>query len=404
MTKGMKKTAGSLLPVLICLAGILLLSSLWERQYEKAVFSHLGAYVQTCLERYPNSRGEVLGLLKEYQDAGNKRIQGNDYLEQFGYEEEDFQRGTASRGWHPLLAAFIISAGFLFPFWHTDRRNRKRIRELTEYLEQVNTQASGTLLCPREDDFSRLQDEIYKTVTNLRAVKDEAVKARERFAGHLEDIAHQLKTPITGALLTLELLEGEIQKDQLPGCQSSKKSLRCQSIRRKLEGLNRLEEALLTLSKIDSGALKLEKETVDVYTVLELAAENLEELMRQEGVSVEIPEKGQIQILGDMEWTMEALINLMKNCMEHSKRGEKIYCDYSRDLLCTEIRIWDKGEGFAKEDLPHLFERFYRGKNEKGKGCGIGLALARSIIEMENGSLTARNLPEGGACFEIRIR
>ena len=142
---------------------------------------------------------------------------------------------------------------------------------------------------------------------------------------------------------------------------------------------------------------------VDIYTVLTLAAENLGDLLRPKNVSVSIPEKGCAEVTGDLEWTMEALMNLMKNCMEHSHEGGIIFCDSAQNPLYTEIMIRDQGKGFAKEDIPRLFERFYRGRDAAVSGIGIGLSLARSIIELENGMITARNLPEGGACFEIRI-
>ena len=104
-----------------------------------------------------------------------------------------------------------------------------------------------------------------------------------------------------------------------------------------------------------------------------------------------------------MEWTMEAFLNLLKNCMEHSTQNGTIHCDYSTNSIYSEILIWDEGEGFYPDDIPHLFERFYRGKNASSNGIGIGLALAKSIFELQNGNITARNLPDGGACFEIRI-
>ncbi len=148
-----------------------------------------------------------------------------------------------------------------------------------------------------------------------------------------------------------------------------------EQIERQLERLNRLEESLLTLSKIDVGTLQLEYAQVDVYTVLNLAAENLNDLLLKENISVEIPDNGCIEIYGDMEWTMEALMNLMKNCMEHSGQGGTIHCSYSGNPLYAEILIWDDGEGFQAEDIPHLFERFYRGKGVDGNGIGIGLSV-----------------------------
>ena len=104
-----------------------------------------------------------------------------------------------------------------------------------------------------------------------------------------------------------------------------------------------------------------------------------------------------------MEWTMEAFLNLMKNCAEHAPAGSAIHCRYEQNPLCTLVRIWDEGKGFAPEDIPHLFDRFYRGKNAAPGGIGIGLSLARDIVELQNGTIRADNLPDGGACFEIRF-
>ena len=112
---------------------------------------------------------------------------------------------------------------------------------------------------------------------------------------------------------------------------------------------------------------------------------------------------GEININVDLNWTMEAVMNLMKNCMEASVTGTAVHCSYEKNPLYVQIRIWDEGDGFAKEDLPHLFKRFYRGKNTKNTGTGIGLSLSKSIIEMQNGIIRAFNLPDGGACFEVRF-
>lgn len=262
---------------------------------------------------------------------------------------------------------------------------------MTNYLEQINVGAAGTVIQTKEDEFSHLQDEIYKTVTSLYQTREAAVQAKVNFADNLANIAHQLKTPITAAFLSLQLMK------------STTPNVYGEQIGEQLERLNRLEESLLTLSKIDAGTLHLEFSQVDIYTALNLAAENLNDLLMKENISVDIPDNGCIEICGDMEWTMEALINLMKNCMEHSAYGGTIHCNYSSNPLYVEILIWDDGEGFWPEDIPHLFERFYRGKGAAGNGIGIGLSLACSIFELQNGNITARNLQSGGACFEIRM-
>ena len=122
----------------------------------------------------------------------------------------------------------------------------------------------------------------------------------------------------------------------------------------------------------------------------------------ESGTSIDIPELGEMAITADLDWTMEAVINLMKNCMEHNTGGT-IHCSYGQNPLYTEIHIWDEGEGFMKEDIPHLFERFYRGQNASEGGIGIGLALSKEIIERQNGTIRAGNMPGTGAYFEIRF-
>ena len=293
---------------------------------------------------------------------------------------------------HFFIIIFLLIIGsFILYIWYIDRYNRKRIVELTEYLECVNIGKFDKIILSREDSFSHLEDEVYKTVTTLRQTRDEAVKTKENFADNLANIAHQLKTKITTVSLSLQLFK------------KSKSMMYFQQIEHQLEQLHWLEEALLTLSKIDAGVLQLECSKVDIYTALTLATENLNEWLVEKEVSVIIPNHGCIEIEGDLEWTMEAFINVIKNCIEHSVHGGTIHCDYSKNPLYVEILIWDEGNGLKEEDIPHLFERFYKGKKTKQNGIGIGLSLARSIFEMQNGNITAGNRPEGGACFEIRV-
>lgn len=298
------------------------------------------------------------------------------------------------QGIHPFLIIIAFFAGgalslaILFLWRH---RYIRRIRALTDYLENVSIGNTGTLLQFREDEFSKLQDEIYKTVTELYHTRDAALEARNRFAENLANIAHQIKTPITAILLSAQMLEQEPSP------------VHGEQIRQQLSRLTHLEEALLLLSRIDAGTLCLEKKAVDVFTLLMLAADNLQELFAKAAVSVHIPESGETIVYADLDWTMEAIMNLLKNCMEHTPPGGCVRCSYEQNPLYTQILIWDSGTGFAREDLPHLFERFYRGQNAKNGGIGIGLSLSKSIIESQNGTVSARNLPDGGACFEIRF-
>lgn len=389
MTERGKKRFLIWLPVLVCFACVLAASAFWLQEYRQSAFTHISKLCEILIENNPDSESEALSAVKEYYTLSEQEIGGNTFLERYGYRSEELCK-ELGRSFFPFSCLiFLFTSGcFFFSARYADRRNRMRIAELTAYLEQVNAGADKTVLQLKEDDFSHLQDEMYKTVTELYQTRDLAVQAKRNFADNLVNIAHQLKTPITAADLSLQLMKPDAYTKQ---------------VKRQLERLNGLEESLLTLSKLDAGTLLLERREVDLYTVLNLAAENLSDLCAAKQVRVFIPDKGCVGITGDLEWTMEAFINLMKNCMEHSPKGGTIHCDYSRNPLYAEVLLWDEGEGFCQEDIPHLFERFYRGKRAAQNGIGIGLSLAGSIIELQNGAITARNLQNGGACFEIRI-
>lgn len=306
--------------------------------------------------------------------------------------QKDFFRSVGRYGAVCTAAGFLTGAAlFLTALFLLHRKQTAHIRALTDSLEKINT-GCGDLLFPLgEDDFSRLQDEIEKTVTMLYQTRDAALKARQNFAENLDNIAHQIKTPVTVISLSAQMW----LEDPSPVYPNQ--------IRHQISRLMHLEESLLLLSRMDAGTLPLEKQKVDVFTLLTLAADNLQALLSDAGVSVHIPESGEVLLFADLEWTMEAVINLFKNCMEHTPPGGQICCSYEQNPLYTRIRIQDTGEGFAEEDLPHLFERFYRGKNASGEGIGIGLALSRTIIERQNGIIRAGNTPGHGACFEIRF-
>lgn len=342
------------------------------------------------VEKQPDAAEVVASVLKEYQNKTPER-EGS-MLRSLGYRPADFP--PFLQGWDMVVVTVGVLAGISLLFLcHTGnrRRIRRRVGEMTDWLYRVNGREEGLLLSPVEDEFSGLQDEIYKTLTTLRQMSSQALEARNRFADNLSNIAHQLKTPVTAISLSVQTMRREgVRETQT-------------QIGKQLTRLSRLEEALLLLARIDAGTLELRRRETDVFTLLMLAADNLQELFRAADIAVDIPELGEMAVMADPDWTMEALMNLLKNCMEHMPPGGTVHCMYEQNPLYTQIRIWDEGEGFAGEDLPHLFERFYRGRHAGTGGVGIGLAIAREILEEQSGTIRARNLPEGGACFEVRF-
>lgn len=372
--------------------------------YRQACFHLLGGFCENLMEKNPDSRQAVLELLK----TQNFHRTGENILSNFGYDPSNLGIMDTTALWIAVFSFLTGGMLFLFSFWYWHRKTDARIQALTKYLEKINTGVQGLVFDSSEDEFSKLQDELYKTVTELYQTREEALTARNNFAENLSNIAHQLKTPITSVSLTVQMAKEhleDIRAAETPQGYTSvayKLHASFKEIERQIERLVHLEEALLLLSRIDAGTLAFDRKPTDVFTILSLASDNLYELSMQKGVLIDLPEKGEMNVNVDLNWTMEAVMNLMKNCMEATGTGTAVHCSYEKNPLYAQIRIWDEGEGFTKEDLPHLFERFYRG-DAKNTGIGIGLSLSKAIIEMQNGIIRAFNLPNGGACFEVRF-
>lgn len=349
-----------------------------SRQYNvmSGVFSDIN-------RKYPDEAQNVLGIIK---DAANNKYDNNDdsILSSYGYETRDFLKAYE----HTIvIAALVIIIVFIAAIVATiyiiEHKNRKRIRYITEYLCDLNAGKHTDIIDSKHDKYTELEDEIYKTVTYLRQTREEADTRQKNYADNLANIAHQMKTPLTSMSLISQQTEGG---DRLS---------------RQIERLTGLEEALLLLSRLDAGTLVMDSREVDIYTMLQCTADSLIDMAHDSNININIENRGAVCYLGDMEWSIEACVNLVKNCIEYA--FSTVFIDYSDNPLYKEIRIWDDGEGFAKQDIPHLFERFYTGSRSSSKGIGIGLALSKSIFEMQNGIIEAFNTEQGGACYMIRI-
>lgn len=358
--------------------------------YAKKQYVMISGIANQLVLMDPRREQDILQSIKAYAKTGNE-VKLN-YLEDYGFRVEDF--------WEPfvkpsILLAIIcplLIAGMVFIIVHRmNQTSKKRIQGLTDYLVRVNRGKEAPILTDREDLFSILEDEIYKTVTELKSAKEKAITERKNFSDSLTGIAHQIKTPITAITVTAQLYEQE-------GMNEAIKLIRKQTIR-----LNHLVNDLLTISKIDAGVLELKQNPVDVYTLLELSVEALEEIIHKKQIEVNLPNDPQVTFMGELERSVEAFINLTHNCIEHTGQGGKIEFSYEANPLYVEIRIMDNGEGFDEKEIPYLFERFYQGTNKVKTGTGIGLSMAKSIIELQKGFIVAKNLSQGGACFIVRF-
>lgn len=367
--------------VVLCIS--LFTTSILSFVYANNQYQVTSALAEELITEYPNSEQKIIEIVKN-NHLGNIE---NDTLASYGFSTADFLQSYTVVSIILVTACIVIFvmliAGIIYCI---NKKNKNRIRELTAYLEQINAGKDVEIFSQKEDMFSPLQDEICKTVTEMKIAKDKAINERIEFADSLANIAHQIKTPITNISLITQVDNSENSS----------------AINKHIKRISRLVESLLLMSKIDAGVLELKKNEVDVYTLLELSVEELEQNINQKNIQIELPHHNDVSFLGDMDWSIEAFINIIKNCTEHTPENGRISFDYAVNPLYTEIIISDNGEGFNKEDLKNIFKRFYQGRNSKG-GLGIGLSIAKSIIEMQNGFITAENAKNGGAQFNIRF-
>lgn len=361
--------------------------------YANTLQHNLSGLTEQVVINYPEAEQDIVKMIKDSALMSSSSSEyDDDILSKYGYTPKVFAEQFRKKvNLYIFLTLPILLFILLFLYLIIKISYKKRIADLTHYLEQVNYEKEVSILPRREDDFSQLEDEIYKTVTKLRQMKEDAVKERETLADNLADISHQIKTPVTSISLMTQLLDHEQNHEYIV------------RIQKQTSHLEQLVHALLTLSRIDAGALRLKTEPVDIYTMLSLSLEALDEVISQKQILITLPNYPELTYQGDMEWSIEAFINLLKNCSQHSHIGGQLKIDYHNNPLYTEIQIEDNGDGFTDKDLPHIFERFYKGENAIDGGTGIGLSLAKSIIELQNGIINACNLPSGGARFTIRF-
>ena len=298
----------------------------------------------------------------------------------------------------PAAAAVVFAACLLLNsvfLLFTGRRYRL-LAGLGDYLKRVNS-GEYSLELPDNDEgeLSILKSEIYKVTVSLREQNDRLKKEKLQLSDVLSDISHQFKTPLTSLSVMIDLIS-DSRLDE------GRRTQFTRQLRAQLERLIWLTEALLKLSKLDADAVRFQRQPVWLGELAYKAGEPLLIPMELKSQALCI-RAGEGLLCCDLNWTAEALTNILKNCMEHTPTGGKIHVFASANALFTEIRVHDGGSGINKADLPFIFDRFYRGKNAAKDSVGIGLAMAKAIIEAQGGSLEARNSPGGGAEFILRF-
>lgn len=285
----------------------------------------------------------------------------------------------------------VLLSGLLLLLYRRNRKLKKLSLDLDRLLHD------GTPLPIREyqeGELSILASQLQKVTLRLVESAEQSNADKEQLADALANISHQLRTPLTAMNLTAALLSDS----ELTQQRRSELNMELRSL------LNRTEwlvEALLKLSKLDAGTVTMAKENVSLRALIRRSAAPLEVPMELRDQTLLIS-CGDESLTIDPVWTAEALGNILKNCMEHTPAGGTISITGEETALYTAITVEDTGSGFDPQDIPHLFERFYKGTNASETSYGIGLALARTIITAQNGTIQAMNGTKG-ARFEIKF-
>lgn len=289
--------------------------------------------------------------------------------------------------------AFIV----LIIFIKYNNSKDKKLQEITKYIEEINNKNYKLDIEDNtEDELSILKNEIYKTTVMLKEVAENSVKDKVNLKDSLSDISHQLKTPLTSMSIMVDNIMDNPKMD------SKTRNEFIKDIRREIININFLVNSLLKLSKLDANSVYFINKEVYVEEIILESIKNVSVLCDLKNIDILVDGNKQIKINCDLKWQVEAITNILKNCVEHSKDNSKIEIFYEENNVYTKIEIKDYGVGIDKEDLTHIFERFYKGKNSSNESVGIGLALSKSIIENNNGYIGVESEIRKGSLFIIK--
>ncbi|MCL2678677.1 MAG: HAMP domain-containing histidine kinase [Clostridiales bacterium] len=282
---------------------------------------------------------------------------------------------------------------FLFFLVFTLLRYR-RIAVLSAYLRRISHgEKALDVRDNAEGELSILKNEIFKVAAALNEQAARLAKDQRKLANALADISHQLKTPLTALGVMTDLLDD----DSLPP-QNRREFL--ENIRKSLSRMEWLILTLLKMARLDASAAGLKHEPVPLPVLVERALSPL--LIPAEVRGQTVSASGEdVIVYCDLEWTAEALGNILKNAVESTPAGGHIAVTYGKNPLYTFIAVRDGGPGVDKDDLPHLFKRFYRGKNTGPESAGIGLSLSLAVMRRQNGDIEVEN--DHGAVFTLKF-
>lgn len=324
----------------------------------------------------------------------------DDLLYRYGIDiEKDAAILANERNHYIFLAAEVMvicfgTAVFILYWCLYNRKRNADIREISEYIAEINAGNYQLRIDNNtEDELSILKNEVYKTTIMLKEAACNSRNDKLLLKSSLSDISHQIKTPLTSIIITLDNLK------ENPDMDEDLKRYFLDTAKKDADNISFMVQSLLKLSRLDSNTVVYNRKTALIKDIIEAAVRNVSVLADLKGIEISVSGDGNAEFICDSIWQTEALTNILKNGVEHAEKSVAISYESSR--LCTEINIENDGTEISDSDLPHIFERFYRGDNARENSVGIGLALAKTIIEKDNGYISCETKP-GCTVFNIK--
>ena len=384
----LKKYIISTLIVFICLFVLFLFLNIYEyKTYTKNFNNKISAIINVIKKDYPKiTDKEIIKIIN------NDTLKTNDFFNKYGIDVNNKSILIKNdRDYHKFLAInlsflTITVVILLIIYIRYNYKKEKDIKDIIKCIEQINKKNYEIQIDSiSEDELSILKNEIYKTTIMLKEAAENSSKDKLNLKKSLEDISHQLKTPLTSILVMLDNIiedsnmEEKIRNDFIV------------DIKRNVLNINFLVQSLLKLSKFDANTIHFVKQENDLKTIVEESIKNVSTLCDLRNINIKLNIKENSKIICDDKWQIEALTNIIKNAIEHSKNNSNIIINIKNNNVYSMIEVIDFGEGIAKKDIKHIFERFYKCKNTKTDSIGIGLALAKTIIEEDKGTISVES-------------
>ena len=386
--------------ILVFTIAISIINYIQYRNYTKNVNTVINEIVNNIQEQYPDvDINKIISMLND-ENVSNENV-----LSQYGI---DISKDSAiltndllyrNNVIMNLSIILIFSIIIIIVFVLYNKRQKSKIKEITNYIEQINNKNYALdIQDNNEDELSVLKNELYKITVMLKEQAENSAKDKINLKNSLEDISHQLKTPLTSITIMLDNILDSPDMD----LQTRNEFIK--DIYREIANIKFLVQNLLILSKFDANTITFNENEEKLEDIIEEAKQNVASICDLKNIQIILEGKEDAKTTCDLKWQVEALTNILKNCAEHSNNNTKINVLYSENNMYSEIVIKDEGSGIDQKDLKHIFERFYKGKNSDKDSIGIGLSLAKTIIEKDNGFITVDSELGKGTTFNIKYR